>query len=79
MHAQLKLPAVFVHVAFAPQLAPPAVHSLTSAQVTPLPEYPLLHAHVKLPAVFVHVALALQFELPAVHSLTSAQVTPLPE
>jgi hypothetical protein len=36
LHAHVKEPVVFVHVAFALQLFVP-VHSFTSAQVTPLP------------------------------------------
>jgi hypothetical protein len=38
LQAQLKLPAVLVQVALAPQLLAPVVHSLTSLQLTPLPE-----------------------------------------
>jgi hypothetical protein len=79
LHAQLKLPAVFVHVAFTLQLFVPFVHSLMSVHVTPLPVYPLLHAQLKLPAVFVHVAFALQLFVPFVHSFTSVHVTPSPE
>jgi hypothetical protein len=79
LHAQLKLPAVFVHVAFALQSFVPFVHSLMSVQVVPLPEYPELHAHEKPPAVFVHVAFASQPPLFVAHSFTSVQVTPLPE
>jgi hypothetical protein len=37
LHAHVKEPGVFVHVAFALQLLIPAVHSFTSVQVTPLP------------------------------------------
>jgi hypothetical protein len=45
-HAQVKPPAVFVHVAAVSQLSVPAVHSLMSTQVVPLNVYPALHAHV---------------------------------
>jgi hypothetical protein len=38
LHAQLKLPAVLVQVALAPQLLAPLVHSLTSLHVVPFPE-----------------------------------------
>jgi hypothetical protein len=38
LHAQVKLPVVFVHVPFALQLFVPFVHSLMSVHVTPLPE-----------------------------------------
>jgi hypothetical protein len=78
LHAHVKLPDVFVHVAFALQLSVFAAHSSTSVQVTPLPVNPLLQAHVKLPCVFVHVAFALQLSVFAVHSLMSVHVTPLP-
>jgi hypothetical protein len=75
----VRLPDVFVHVAFT--LHPPlfVVHSLMSVHVTPLPVNPALHVHVKLPPVFAHVAFALQLEAPEVHSLMSVHVTPLPE
>jgi hypothetical protein len=38
LHAQVNAPAVLAQVALAPQLLAPVVHSLTSLQVTPLPE-----------------------------------------
>ena len=68
-----------MQVALSLQLSVPAVHSLTSAHVTPLPRYPLLQAQVNAPTVLVQVALALQLSMPAVHSFTSEHVTPLPE
>jgi hypothetical protein len=37
LHAQVKLPVVFVHVAFALQLFVPFVHSSMSAHATPFP------------------------------------------
>jgi hypothetical protein len=37
LHAHMKLPFVFVQVAFGLQLLVPAVHSFTSVQATPLP------------------------------------------
>ena len=46
LQAHVKLPDVFVHVAFVEQLLGFAVHSLTSLHVTPLPLYPALQAQV---------------------------------
>jgi hypothetical protein len=65
---------VFVHVALASQLSVPAVHSSSSAQVTPSPVYPALHAHVNEPGVFVHVALTSQLSDAVAHSSISVQV-----
>ena len=70
LHAQVKLPLVFEHVAFAWQLCVAAPHSLMSVHCAP--EKPTGHVHVKLPAVSVHVA-APQFAMPALHSLMFAQ------
>jgi hypothetical protein len=80
LHAQVKLPVVFVQAALALQLLPPlGPHSFTSAQLTPLPVYPLLHAQVKLPVVFVQAALALQLLPPlGPHSFTSLQRDGIP-
>jgi hypothetical protein len=78
LHAQVKEPAVLVQVALAWQLCVPAVHSLTSAQLTPLPLNPELHAQLKPPWVSVQVALAWQLWVPRAHSLTSPQVLPSP-
>jgi len=49
LHAQVKLPDVFVHVALASQVLVPVVHSSSSVQVVPSPVKPGLHVHVELP------------------------------
>jgi hypothetical protein len=55
-----------------------ALHA--SAQVVPLPVYPLLQAHVLVPGpVLVHVAFASHPPLLVLHELTGVQVIPSPE
>src|SRR5262245_17230539 len=46
LHAQENAPAVFVHVALAPQLSVLSVHSSMSVHVVPLPVKPAGHAQV---------------------------------
>lgn len=80
LHAHVNEPTVFVHVAAAAQLSVFRVHSLTSAQVMPFPEYPALQEQEKDPVVSAQFArVAWQLCTPVVHSFTLVQVTPLPE
>jgi hypothetical protein len=80
----VKLPDVFVHVAFALQLFVPFVHSLTSAQMSDVPDpdcgaNPDRHWHVKLPGWFTHWTCPVatwQPPLFVAHSLTSLQPPP---
>jgi hypothetical protein len=73
LHAHVRKPGRFVHVAFA--LHPPfcAAHSSMSAHVTPSPWKPALHVHVREPGTFVHVASAAQPPFALKHSFTSMQ------
>jgi hypothetical protein len=78
LQAQETPPEVFVQVALAEQ--PPFFvrHSLTSAQLSPLPVKPLLQAQVRPPGVFVQSAFASQPPFAVAHSFTSVQLMPLP-
>jgi hypothetical protein len=78
LHAHVRDPGVFVHVAWASQ--PPLLvrHSSMSTQVSPVPVKPGLQAHILEPGVLMHAAFTSQPPLFTRHSLTSAQVTPLP-
>ena len=75
---QVNEPLVLGQVALLLQSAAPLVHSLTSEQVKPFPEYPLLHAHVYVPGVFVQVAFGSQAAVFAAHSSVSLQVEGAP-
>ena len=75
---QVKLPLVFLQVAFKSQSWLPLIHSLISSQILPSPTYPLLHAQLKLPGIFAQVALLSQSFWPFMHSFTSVQLKPLP-
>ena len=74
-----KLPIEFWQVEMV-MLQPPLLvwHSLISAQVTPLPENPVLQVQVNDPTVLAQVAWGSQLSVPRAHSLMSVQITPFP-
>mgnify|MGYP006992434655 CR=1 FL=1 len=79
LQAQVRLPGVFVQVAFMPQPPFDVRHSLRSVHWSPLPVKPGLHMQLGPDAVLVHAAFALQPPLLVRHSLTSLHTSPLPE
>jgi hypothetical protein len=78
--AQLKLPTVLVHVAFAEQLSVLSRHSLLSTHEMPSPEKPDKHWQWNVPGVLMHVPKTEQLLPPPWprHSLKSLHTTPLP-
>ena len=91
MHAHVYAPSLLWHSVFGEQVGRLAVgsgevsvHSSTSAQKRPLPQYPApLHVHVyprvlMAPTRLVQVACSLHRWAPVAHSSMSVQVTPSP-
>eukprot|EP00961_Rhodomonas_salina_P037157 499522-Rhodomonas_salina.1 len=76
LHAQVKLPTVFVQSALLVQSSVSRAHSSASLHDTPSPLYPAPQEQVKLPAVLKQLALP-EWQLCASlqHSFTSAQPT----
>ena len=77
LHAQVKLPSVSVHVAWALQTLV-SRHSFLFVHAVPLPSQPRLQEHVKPPSLLVQLALTSQLSDPFAHSLISVQTVPVP-